>query len=628
MKIGTFDLECDGFLDTARKVWCAVVKDHNTGNIYPFSHDDIHLLLRFLSSYDCLIGHNCIQYDFPVLRKLYRWEYTGIVVDTLLMSRSQNPKRPNPKGYFGKNPHSVEAWGHRLGQHKKEHNDWTKFTPEMLERCEQDVEIQYKIYEALLKEDVHGAWKNAHRLNAKLFQYLQLQEEYGWPVDRKHLEKSLETLERWISRIDRALIPTLPLVVDVLETKTKDGYKYVSRPFKKDGDRSKAVRDFFDAGSGAASFNFVVGPFSRISIRRINLDSIKETKEFLLSQGWQPAKWNEKDGQRTSANLNKDDPFEGIQSSLGRLVAKRIQCRHRKSNLEGWRDSIRPDGRLSAKVVGIATTGRLRHSVIVNIPSPHSKAFFAKQMRQCFIAKEGWKLIGVDSKGNQMRQLAARMNDPEFTQAVLHGKAEDGTDLHSLNQKRSGAASRSLAKNFFYGCILFGAGDAKTAKILDTTVDEARATKERFFEELPSLKRVIDSLAAEWKVTARRIYNPKWNRVEYINGYIKGLDGRNILVPYEKDLLCYALQSDEAIHMAVAYNILHKWAVQRGWEREVDWGMLVWMHDEFQMEARPEIAEELGQLGCKAIKWAGEFLKIKCPHDGSYLIGDNWYETH
>jgi hypothetical protein len=99
------------------------------------------------------------------------------------------------------------------------------------------------------------------------------------------------------------------------------------------------------------------------------------------------------------------------------------------------------------------------------------------------------------------------------------------------------------------------------------------------------------------------------------------------MVPYEKDLLCYALQSDEAIHMGVAYVMLHKWAEQRGWGRS-DWNMLIWMHDEFQMESKPEIGKELGILGCRAIAWAANYLKVNCPHDGDYLIGESWYNTH
>jgi len=39
-------------------------------------------------------------------------------------------------------------------------------------------------------------------------------------------------------------------------------------------------------------------------------------------------------------------------------------------------------------------------------------------------------------------------------------------------------------------------------------------------------------------------------------------------------------------------------------------------------------AEEFGRLGVHAIIDAGKKLKIRCPLDGKYKIGNNWAETH
>ena len=617
MKVGTFDIETNGFLEQTTKVWCAVIKEHDTGSIRTYTPDNIGDLCNFLDTFDTLIGHNCVGFDFPVLKKIFGWEYTGQVVDTLLMSRLQRPNRWKPKGYIGKAVHSVEAWGYRLGEAKQEHEDWTKFSPAMLERCIGDVQIQSRIYQSLIKEGRTMGWAEAHRLNVKVFHYLHEQEQRGWTIDLPHLDHSMAMLLRWMDRIDRAIVPYLPLIVE-------EGNE-IKSPFKQDGTYSKNCLNYCD---DRLEVQHIAGPFSRVAIRTVNIDSNKEVKDFLLSQGWKPEEWNEKEGVRTSAKLSKNDSFKGIRGALGRLVSKRVLCKQRKSVLEGWRSSIRSDEKIGPKVGGIATTGRLRHKGVVNIPSPHSKAFFAKQMRQCFIARPGWVMVGCDSKGNQMRHLAGRMKDDEFTNAVLHGNQSDGTDLHSLNQKRSGASSRSLAKNFFYGSILFGAGPAKTAELLQTTKANAKAIKETYLASMPKLKELLDTLSKEWRLSAKKRFNKKWNKMEYYDGYFRGIDGRSILVPYEKDLLCYALQSDEAIQMAVAYVMVHKRAIVKGWKEGVDWSMLIWMHDEFQMESRPEIADELGRLSCDAIKWAGEFLKINCPHDGDYLIGNNWYDTH
>ncbi|HKI62862.1 MAG TPA: DNA polymerase [Mariprofundaceae bacterium] len=626
MRVATFDIETNGFLPELDRIWCAAVKEHGQDQVVTFDPRNIHELPKYLEQFDVLIGHNAIQFDFPALRKVYGWEYKGKKVDTLLISRLQRPTRrwpPHAKGRGKSGPHSVQAWGWRVGRGKVVHEEWDRFTPEMLHRCSEDVEIQCLIYAELLKEGRGEGWTAAHKLNFKLFENLQNQEEYGWYVDQVHIDRCLYVLERWIGLIDRAVAPYLPLRIEVQESKKEGQYNYIKKPFKQDGHYSAAVTKWLSDKPGIN----IAGPFSRVWFRPTDLNSNMEVKAFLLEAGWQPAEWNtNNDGERTSPKLSKDDPFEGINGALGRLVARRVQCRQRKSIIEGWRELVREDGRIPSRVVGLAATGRARHTNIVNVPSPHSKAFFAKWMRQIFTTQPGWVLVGVDSKGNQIRQLAARMGDKEFTHAVLHGNQEDGTDLHSLNQKRSGAPSRSRAKNFFYGFI-FGAGDEKIGKVIDGDAAAGRKLRETYLNELPALRTLIDNLTTEWRRTAKKWYNKKWGRMEYSDGWIKGLDGRPILVESPHKLLCYTLQSDEAIQMAAAYNIWHKWMNER-WPYRKMWGTVIWMHDEWQFECVPEIAEEAAMLACAAIKWAGAYYKIACPHDGDYQIGRNWYETH
>lgn len=626
-KIATFDIETNGFLPDVTRVWCAVVKDHETKDTTIFTPDNISTLCHNLETWDTLIGHNCIDYDLAVLRKIYNWEYKGKIIDTLLMSRLQRPNRSLPPNCTDRNtgPHSVKAWAYRVGERKQEHNEWDKFSPEMLERCKQDVDIQYKIYNALLKEGEGQGWEKAHKLTSKLFYILKKQEEYGWLIDKVALNRSIIILENWINRISKAIEPKLPIIIEPLETKTNGKYNFVRKPFKKNGELTETSKMFLSGFINEATIN---GPFSRINIRGVNLDKNMEVKSLLLNLGWKPLEWNVNDkGLHTSPKLSKDDPFDGIQGSLGRLVAKRIQCKQRKGVLEGWSLLIRPDGRIGAQVAGIATTGRIRHKGIVNVPSPNAKAFFARQMRALFIAKPGWVLVGTDSKGNQIRQLAARMGDEEFTKAVLFGSQEEGTDLHSLNWKKAGTKTRQLAKNFFYGFI-FGAGDTKIGKIIGGTKEDGKRVKEEYLNGLPKLRILVDNATMSWRNTAQRWYNKLYNRMEYKNGYIRGLDGRPILVENEHTILVYYLQSDEAIQMATAYCMLYKWLEKAGYIWGKDWGYVIFMHDEWQIECKQEISEHVAKLGNEAIAWAGRYYNIACPHEGESKIGKNWYETH
>lgn len=626
MKIGLFDLEANGFLHQATKVHCGVVKIKG-GEVKQFRPNGIKKLLAYLDTFDVLIAHNGIGYDFPLLYKLYGWKFKGKIVDTLLMSRLLNPKRLVPYNCPNKGigPHSIEAWGWRVGRGKPEHNDWENFSEDMLHRCTEDTEILELVYDELIKEAAGGKWRNAFLLTFELFTHLQKQEEYGWLVDREHMDFCIRQLTKWIERIDSVIVPKLPLIVEIEENKKEGQYGYIKKPFLKSGDYSQSVRDWYARNNQSDRDFPVVGCFSRIGFRHTDLNSNTETKDYLLESGWEPLEWNTNDsGERTSPKLSKDDPFDGIEGKIGKLVAKRVQCRQRRSIIEGLCNLIREDGRIASVVNMLAVTGRATHRNIVNIPKAGS--FYGKQMRRIFTSKEGFVLVGTDSAGNQLRQLAGRMNNPVYTKALVDGKKEDGTDNHSLTRDIGQLESRDIAKNVMY-CLLFGGGDTKLAKTAKKPLGSGADLRGRLYRGLDGLGTLMETLTKQWKETARQRFNPKYNRMEYFDGTIIGLDGRPIKVPSEHQLLVYLLQSDEAIHMARAYcklcsdlNEKYVWGV--------DYGVVCWYHDEYTIECREDIAEDVKRISEDAIRWAGEYYKISCPHAGEGAIGKNWYSIH
>lgn len=621
------DLEANELLEKATVCWCGVFKDIETKKVFKFRPNEIKEMLAFMDTIDTLIMHNGIGYDWPLLEKLYGYKYKGKKVDTLIMSRLLNPKRLVPFNCPDKKagPHGIKAWGYRVGRGKPDHDDWEQFSEEMLHRCSEDTEILELVYYALLKEAQGGDWEKAFLLSFKLFENLQKQEAYGWLVDQAHMQFCISQLTNWIRRIDSVLIPNLPSILEINESKVEGSYKHVSKPFLKSGKPSESVsRWCADCGIDIAD-SPVAGPFSRIILRPVDLNSRNETVDYLLSVGWEPKEWNYNDaGDRTSPKLSKDDPFEGVEGRAGKLVAKRVQCRHRRSTIEGLVGLIRPDGRIASAVNTLAVTGRATHRNIVNIPQ--AKSFYGKQMRKIFISKPGWVLVGTDSDACQVRMLCGRMNDPVYTDNVLNGKKDDGTDIHSVNMRAAGLDNRDDAKTFFYG-FLFGAGDAKTGKIVKGTAARGKQLKAEFLEGLPALKALLESLSKEWKATAKKRHNAKFNRMEYYDGIITGLDGRPIMVSSEHAILVYLLQSDEAIMMTAAYNKFCK-DLERKYQWGVDYGVLCWYHDEYTVECKPEIAEDVKRIAEEAIAWAGRFFKISCPHLGQGKIGTDWYAIH
>ena len=105
-----FDIEADNLYNDVTRVHCIALKRIGIDeDVQLFDHDHLESALDILSSADQLIGHNIIQYDIPVLEKLYpQYHFTHNVLDTLNLSMIQFPELPA-------NQHSLEYWGKQLG---------------------------------------------------------------------------------------------------------------------------------------------------------------------------------------------------------------------------------------------------------------------------------------------------------------------------------------------------------------------------------------------------------------------------------------------------------------------------------------------------------------------------------
>jgi DNA polymerase I-like protein with 3'-5' exonuclease and polymerase domains len=631
------DLEANGLLDQATTIHCGVFKDIETGEVFTFRpHQIANEMVAFLKSVDVLIMHNGIQYDFPLMEKLLGYSYQGKKVDTLIMSRLHRPNRTRPPHMVGKGgPHSIAAWGYRVGRGKPDHDDWENFSEEMLHRCTEDVEILHLVYDYLTEERTRlgGSWRDAYLMTFNLFDILRKQEEYGWLVDQQQLDKNLYFLQMWMDRIDKVLADRLPYRSECNEEKDKNTgqRKYIKEAFLKKGGYIKKVAEYYEGSS-----HKVGGPFSRVSFRQLSLDKDAEIKDYLLSLGWEPLEWNrsKKTGEITSPKLSHSDPFEGVQGSMGKLIAKRVQCKSRKSICNGWKERIRDDGRLPSKVTGLAETGRATHSEIVNVPGGDS--FFGKWMRKIFTCPPGRTLIGCDAKGCQDRMLAERAKSATLTDMLLNGSKGKGTDGHSVAMKAVNVAlkeagkpliKRGKAKNYNFA-MKFGARDPKIGNMAGgSPALGARIREEYGKTPFKGQLEVVEALTKEWKSNAQVTY--QYGKPRYKNGWIRGLDGRPIQISAEHTILVYMLQSDEAIMMTAAYVMLYKRLLAKGLKWGEDWAYVCWYHDEYTIECREELVDIIEPMAEQAIADAGKLFGLTyCPQVGEAEHGSNWWDIH
>tara|TARA_R100000329_G_scaffold146640_1_gene133355 strand:- start:461 stop:2182 length:1722 start_codon:yes stop_codon:yes gene_type:complete len=569
-----FDIETDDL--NATKVWCLVAKELN-GKIHKFGHNQIQDGLDLLSTADALIGHNIIGFDLPVLEKLYDFKFTGQVIDTLVMSRLYNPVRENG--------HSLKTWGFRVNMYKKEQPEFTTYSPEMLEYCVGDVCLNEKVYEHLLNEG-KGFSEQSLELEHRVAKIINQQEKSGFYFDSRKAMELLADLQDKKSQTELAVQTTFkPKLVDD---------KIVTPYVRKDGQLSK--RGLTDEEYDTCMTQKNYEPFMRKKLVEFNLGSRKQIGEYLIDFGWKPERFTP-----TGQPIVDEGTLKKIEHiEEAKLIANYLLYQKRIAQISSWIDELKDD-RVHGKVIPNGTiTGRMTHRNpnMAQVPNIHSP--FGKECRACWTVPEGYKLVGIDASGLELRMLAHYMKDDNYINEVLHG------DIHTTNQELAGLKTRDQAKTFIYA-LVYGAGDAKIGKIAKGDIKKGKQLKQRFFRNLPALKKLRDQV----QQASQR-------------GFLLGIDRRKIYVRSPHAALNTLLQGSGAIVMKQAMIYLDEMIRLN----TLDAKFVANIHDEWQLQVKESQADFVGRMGCDAIRKAGQTFKMRCELDGEYKIGGNWSETH
>ena len=573
MKQVVFDIEANGLKPT--KVWVIVACDLSNRELQVFSGDTLQDFNAYIKDAE-VIGHNIIGYDIPVLERLLGTDFSSCkVTDTLVLSRLTDPSREGG--------HSLDSWGQRLGFAKGEHNDWTTFSQDMVEYCKQDVRVNCKVYDAL-QGVLANFGSESIDLEHNVQNIINRQTETGWLLDQEHafilLAKLKEKKYELEEMVHEKFIP-LPTFV-----------REITPKYKKDGSLSVVGLRF--AGEQWGNY---VQTFSRIDYPEFNLGSRQQIGRYLQYFGWKPTKFTEK-GQAIVDESVLSTVTDIPEASM---IAEYLMLQKRIAQVQSWLDAVEDDGRVHGYVNSNgAVTGRMTHSSHNMAQVPSVNAEYGADCRACWTSPKGYKIVGMDASGLELRMLAHYMKDEAYTNEILTG------DIHTANQLASGVDTRSQAKTFIYA-FLYGAGDAKIGSIVGGTARDGRRLKEKFLSNTPSLRELRERVS----VSATR-------------GYVFGLDRRRVYVRSEHSALNTLLQSAGAIVMKKALCILDEYATLWG----IDYKFVGNIHDEIQTEVREDQAEQFGRLAVSCIEAAGQHYKLNCPLAGEYKIGDNWSETH
>jgi len=610
------DLESNGLLPTMDKIHCIVLYDLDKQEYIscadqpgykPLSH-----AIECIQKATLLVGHNVIKFDIPALKKIYP-DFTlspsCTYFDTLITSRLFWPELEPvdhakyshiERWYFGR--HSLAAWGERLGvskidfkaelkeQEEEVKNVWESWSATMQTYCEGDVKVSIRLYNYMLSQQ---ADPRSVELEHQFALVMAKQEQFGFPFNEKAAFALVNTLKAKRTEINDRLQEVFPSIVE-------------ERWSTKTGKRLKNKVQIFNPGSRQQTSERLKALYPEITFDTTEKGNPQVDDDVLEKLG---TKYPE-------AKLLAE--YQTLNKRLGQIAEGK----------EAWLKHVQVygDGRIHGEVITNACiSGRCSHKRPNMAQVPSVGHAYGSECRALFYAPDGWKLVGADASGLELRALGAWLayfDEGDYARLV----SDPAVDIHSYNARMFGIysgdnpitkAERDLSKKLIFA-LAYGAGAKKVGSIVlpfgneDEQYKQGKKTMETFYDNLPAIKQLKDLI--EKRVNEK--------------GYLTGIDGRRLQIRSKHAALNQLLQSTGAIAVKKATCILYEDLKTIGLEFGKHWGYVAHVHDEFQALVLPAYVETYMKAAIDSFKKAGEYFNLKCPLTGEARVGQNWMESH
>lgn len=305
----------------------------------------------------------------------------------------------------------------------------------------------------------------------------------------------------------------------------------------------------------------------------INPGSQKQLQELLIDDlGLPVVKTSEKTGKPSFAKDVMPE-YERLLEKMDSPVAQRIL------HYRGWQkavtaayepylERVSPDGRLRTEyTTHVTSTGRLssREPNLQQIPKASDKPWNGR-VKECFIAKPGYKLINADYSQLELRLASAYADEDKLKQVF-----NEGRDIFTEMSQQLGM-SRQDTKTLTYS-IQYGAGIPRIMSAFDVSNTEAARLRQNFYDTYPKFRALSEKVAklAE-KNLETRIWTGRYRHYAYKSESYKAMN---------------------AMIQGGAADIVERMMVKIYSELDNDdCRMLMQVHDSVLFEVREDLVEE------------------------------------
>ncbi len=275
--------------------------------------------------------------------------------------------------------------------------------------------------------------------------------------------------------------------------------------------------------------------------------------------------------------------------------------------------------------------GKSNNKLSVNLQNLPAK----NEYLNCFIAKPGWKIIGIDYAAQEARIAACGSKDTMWLNTFKEGK-----DLHSEVCKMMfnitddlvktkpeflrGKSYRDVAKTINFG-VLFGMSKFKLSNTLQISLEEADELIKKYFKATKQLKNYLDSCA----------------KYGLANGYIRSFkpysgirwfpDWKENLDPYKDNKIIgeitrasynTPIQFTGAAMTKLALIKIREYIKQHNLQNSAK--IIHVVHDCTMVECREEIAEEFSKIQSLLMIEAGQDFGLELPMQTDISITTCW----
>ena len=347
-----------------------------------------------------------------------------------------------------------------------------------------------------------------------------------------------------------------------------------------------------------------------------NISSPKELGVILFEKLELPHGKKNTLGYSTNADiLNKLKDKHPI---INLILEYRMLTKLYSTYIEGLMNYIGSDNKIHTIFTQTLTrTGRLS-SIEPNLQNIPVRYEYGKLIRKAFVPSEDSVLLSSDYSQIELRIFTHMANVETLVEAIKNGldiHTKTAMDIFHVSKEDVTSNMRRIAKAVNFG-ILYGISSFGLAENIHTSVGEAKAFIDHYFEAYPGIKNYMDEVVKE----------------AYKNGYVKTLLNRKRTINElksnnkmirnqgERMALNTPIQGTSADIIKKAMNEV-KLAFE---ENNLKSKLILQVHDELIIDCKKDEQE----LVTKLLKDIMEnTIKLRVPLEVDIHYGDNWYDA-